>query len=177
MKHGQDPVSESTNTDAGSPQRGLCSSVIGHRTVQSSQPRSREAVRHLPWDARGLNRILTCRPHHSSPAACIGVSWIVAYGVRTWPYPEYELLSAANVSVANVMSMESHSDGSPSSANTVERAESLAAKKQAACLGCRRSKTRCLRRSEDVHCKRCVQSGIECVIPEFHVGRKKGVKK
>lgn len=49
--------------------------------------------------------------------------------------------------------------------------------KQAACLTCRRTKTRCLRNTGDTRCKKCQLAGIECVIPEFHVGRHKGVKK
>ncbi|KAL3418589.1 hypothetical protein PVAG01_10305 [Phlyctema vagabunda] len=48
--------------------------------------------------------------------------------------------------------------------------------KQAACLNCRRSKTRCMRNPGDEKCKRCTQTDSECVIPDYHVGRRKGVK-
>ncbi|KAL5115471.1 hypothetical protein ACEQ8H_006612 [Pleosporales sp. CAS-2024a] len=48
--------------------------------------------------------------------------------------------------------------------------------KQAACLNCRKSKIKC-RRGEDASvCERCEHSRTECVIPEFHIGRQKGVK-
>ncbi|OCL06816.1 putative Zn(II)2Cys6 transcription factor [Glonium stellatum] len=48
--------------------------------------------------------------------------------------------------------------------------------KQAACLNCRRSKVRCRRNANNSRCERCQQAETECVIPEFHVGRQKGVK-
>lgn len=63
-------------------------------------------------------------------------------------------------------------DRSPSSSNTAEKGE----QKQAACLNCRKSKTRCLRNPGDVKCKKCSQSQAECVIPDYRVGRKKGIK-
>jgi len=50
------------------------------------------------------------------------------------------------------------------------------ATKQAACLECRRSKVRCLRAPEAAACKKCTNAGLECVVPEYHVGRYKGVK-
>jgi hypothetical protein len=49
--------------------------------------------------------------------------------------------------------------------------------KQAACLQCRRSKIKCLRDPDATVCKRCASNAIDCVIPEYHVGRYKGVKK
>ncbi|KAG6020310.1 hypothetical protein E4U41_002889 [Claviceps citrina] len=49
--------------------------------------------------------------------------------------------------------------------------------KQAACLVCRRSKTKCDWTSPDHRCKRCTQLGQECVRPDFHAGRQKGIKK
>jgi hypothetical protein len=48
--------------------------------------------------------------------------------------------------------------------------------KQAACLACRKSKIRCDRSPGGDVCKRCTQVGVECEIPEFHVGRQRGVK-
>lgn len=48
--------------------------------------------------------------------------------------------------------------------------------KQAACLECRRSKIRCVRSPDATTCKRCANVGSECVVPEYHVGRYKGVK-
>ncbi|EDO04608.1 hypothetical protein SS1G_07091 [Sclerotinia sclerotiorum 1980 UF-70] len=48
--------------------------------------------------------------------------------------------------------------------------------RQAACLNCRRSKTRCIRGPADVNCQRCRQNDMECLVPDFHVGRRKGVK-
>lgn len=49
--------------------------------------------------------------------------------------------------------------------------------KQAACLNCRRSKIKCRRDEDASTCERCLNVGSECVIPEFHIGRQKGVKK
>ncbi|KAL6707470.1 hypothetical protein ACN47E_004040 [Coniothyrium glycines] len=48
--------------------------------------------------------------------------------------------------------------------------------KQAACLNCRKSKIRCRREEGAPVCERCQNVGAECVIPEFHIGRQKGVK-
>ena len=48
--------------------------------------------------------------------------------------------------------------------------------KQAACLECRKSKVRCQRAARAISCKRCANSGFQCVVPEYHVGRYKGVK-
>ncbi|KAK5945306.1 hypothetical protein PMZ80_002510 [Knufia obscura] len=48
--------------------------------------------------------------------------------------------------------------------------------KQAACLECRRSKVKCLRAPEAAACKKCTSAGVDCVVPEYHVGRYKGVK-
>lgn len=50
------------------------------------------------------------------------------------------------------------------------------ATKQAACLECRRSKVKCQRAPEAAACKKCMNTGLECVVPEYHVGRYKGVK-
>ena len=49
--------------------------------------------------------------------------------------------------------------------------------KQAACLVCRRSKTKCDWTPPEMRCKRCVQLGTECIRPDFHAGRQKGIKK
>ncbi|KAF2120295.1 hypothetical protein BDV96DRAFT_595848 [Lophiotrema nucula] len=50
------------------------------------------------------------------------------------------------------------------------------ASKQAACLNCRKSKIRCKRDVGASVCEKCQQSGTECIIPSFHIGRQKGVK-
>ena len=63
---------------------------------------------------------------------------------------------------------------SPSSSNATDKGEN---QKQAACLRCRQSKTRCLRDAGDVKCKKCAQTQAECIVPEYRVGRKKGIKK
>lgn len=49
--------------------------------------------------------------------------------------------------------------------------------KQAACIACRRTKTKCLRDPGASVCKKCRQKGSDCVIPSHHVGRQKGTKK
>ncbi|KAJ8065472.1 hypothetical protein OCU04_006155 [Sclerotinia nivalis] len=48
--------------------------------------------------------------------------------------------------------------------------------RQAACLNCRRSKTRCIRGPANMNCQRCRQNDTECLVPDFHAGRRKGVK-
>jgi hypothetical protein len=51
-------------------------------------------------------------------------------------------------------------------------------RRAAACLVCRRSKIKCEkgRAQNDDRCHRCLQLGVQCVRPDFHVGRRKGVK-
>ncbi|TGO86505.1 hypothetical protein BPOR_0298g00080 [Botrytis porri] len=48
--------------------------------------------------------------------------------------------------------------------------------KQAACLSCRRTKTRCVREPPNINCQRCRQNNTECLVPDYHVGRRKGIK-
>ena len=66
---------------------------------------------------------------------------------------------------------------SPSSPTVAGKSLSPGPQKQAACLNCRKSKTRCLRDAGDQKCKKCDQIGAECVVPDYRVGRKKGIKK
>ncbi|KAL1839584.1 hypothetical protein VTJ49DRAFT_1327 [Mycothermus thermophilus] len=51
-------------------------------------------------------------------------------------------------------------------------------RRAAACLVCRRSKIKCEkgRSPDDDRCHRCLQLGVQCIRPDFHVGRRKGVK-
>lgn len=51
------------------------------------------------------------------------------------------------------------------------------ASKIAACLSCRRSKVRCEKGVDPSRCRRCAQTGGDCIRPTFNVGRRKGVKK
>jgi hypothetical protein len=51
------------------------------------------------------------------------------------------------------------------------------ASKQAACLNCRKSKIKCKRNTGASICEKCETGGTECIIPSFHIGRQKGVKK
>ncbi|EXJ77578.1 hypothetical protein A1O3_09805 [Capronia epimyces CBS 606.96] len=51
--------------------------------------------------------------------------------------------------------------------------------KLAACLECRRSKVKCARDAGAAGaavCRRCQQTSLQCITPEYHVGRYKGVK-
>ncbi|KAL4777936.1 hypothetical protein BJX76DRAFT_188068 [Aspergillus varians] len=48
--------------------------------------------------------------------------------------------------------------------------------RQAACLNCRKSKIRCDRSPSETACDKCRHAGLECVVPNHHVGRQKGVK-
>jgi len=56
--------------------------------------------------------------------------------------------------------------------------DSSNSRRAAACLVCRRSKIKCEkgRAHNDDRCQRCLQLGVQCVRPDFHVGRRKGVK-
>lgn len=73
--------------------------------------------------------------------------------------------------------MDMDHNSSSLSPSAVTQSLSAGPQKQAACLNCRRSKTRCLRDAEDVKCKKCMQIEAECVVPDYRVGRKKGIKK
>lgn len=35
---------------------------------------------------------------------------------------------------------------------------------------------KCIRSGENIACRKCLQKGIECVVPEYHIGRHKGAK-
>ncbi|KAL7795081.1 hypothetical protein V8C37DRAFT_55649 [Trichoderma ceciliae] len=48
--------------------------------------------------------------------------------------------------------------------------------KQAACLVCRRSKIKCDWMPYEAKCRRCIHLNCECIRPEFHPGRQKGIK-
>ncbi|KAL4959199.1 uncharacterized protein BDV14DRAFT_207048 [Aspergillus stella-maris] len=48
--------------------------------------------------------------------------------------------------------------------------------RQAACLNCRKSKIRCDRSQGESACDKCRNADLECVVPNHHVGRQKGVK-
>lgn len=65
----------------------------------------------------------------------------------------------------------------PSSSTDHDAAQTAAQAKQAACLECRRSKVKCTRDPQAAVCRKCQQAGLQCVTPEYHVGRYKGVKK
>lgn len=60
-----------------------------------------------------------------------------------------------------------------SAARTEEEDSTL---KQAACLACRRTKVKCVRAADAPMCKRCEYTGSQCIVPDYHVGRYKGVK-
>lgn len=66
----------------------------------------------------------------------------------------------------------SHNGGTHASPIAEQRASKIAA-----CLSCRRSKVRCEKGADPVRCRRCAQTGGDCVRPTFNVGRRKGVKK
>ncbi|KAJ9609760.1 hypothetical protein H2200_006088 [Cladophialophora chaetospira] len=65
---------------------------------------------------------------------------------------------------------------SSSSSSVQDVSASSAQTKQAACLECRRSKVKCTRDANAAVCRKCQQVGLQCVTPEYHVGRYKGVK-
>ncbi|OAA55469.1 Zn(2)-C6 fungal-type DNA-binding domain protein [Cordyceps fumosorosea ARSEF 2679] len=48
--------------------------------------------------------------------------------------------------------------------------------KQAACLVCRRGKIKCEYLADQGRCRRCLQLDSECVRPDYHAGRQRGIK-
>ncbi|EXJ86140.1 hypothetical protein A1O1_06510 [Capronia coronata CBS 617.96] len=64
----------------------------------------------------------------------------------------------------------------PSASVSEDAAPTSAQAKQAACLECRRSKVKCTRDIGAAVCRKCQHAGLQCVTPEYHVGRYKGVK-
>ncbi|OAR01888.1 hypothetical protein LLEC1_05965 [Akanthomyces lecanii] len=48
--------------------------------------------------------------------------------------------------------------------------------KQAACLVCRRGKIKCEYLADQGRCRRCLQLDKECVRPDYHAGRQRGIK-
>ncbi|KAH8707335.1 hypothetical protein HC256_010610 [Beauveria bassiana] len=48
--------------------------------------------------------------------------------------------------------------------------------KQAACLVCRRGKIKCEYLPDQGRCRRCLQMNSECVRPDYHAGRQRGIK-
>lgn len=50
-------------------------------------------------------------------------------------------------------------------------------RKTAACLSCRNIKIKCVRGEGATACTRCLNKGTRCTIPEYRVGRRKGVPK
>lgn len=48
--------------------------------------------------------------------------------------------------------------------------------KQAACLVCRRGKIKCDWIAQQGRCRRCIQLDCECVRPDYHAGRQRGIK-
>lgn len=50
-------------------------------------------------------------------------------------------------------------------------------RKTAACLSCRSIKIKCVRNEGATACTRCLNKGTRCTIPEYRVGRRKGVPK
>ncbi|EHY56049.1 hypothetical protein HRR83_006572 [Exophiala dermatitidis] len=63
-----------------------------------------------------------------------------------------------------------------SASGNSDAASSSTPTKQAACLECRRSKVKCTRDAGAALCRKCQLAGLQCVTPEYHVGRYKGVK-
>lgn len=71
----------------------------------------------------------------------------------------------------------SQNGGGGGGVNVASPISEARASKIAACLSCRRSKVRCEKGADPVRCRRCVQTGGDCIRPTFNVGRRKGVKK
>ncbi|ROV90133.1 hypothetical protein VPNG_09800 [Cytospora leucostoma] len=80
------------------------------------------------------------------------------------------------LSLSTTTSPELSQHGQSAGAHTASPASEHRAAKIAACLSCRRSKVRCEKGMDPIRCRRCVQTGSECVRPTFNVGRRKGVK-
>lgn len=116
---------------------------------------------------------VTVKPEQQSPPinsttanACANAN---ANGDSSARTPDLSLVTALSPS----QSQNGQTNG-PQSASPLNEHR---ASKIAACLSCRRSKVRCEKGVDPVRCRRCAQTGSECVRPTFNVGRRKGVKK
>lgn len=84
--------------------------------------------------------------------------------------------SAPSPDLTNLSASSPHHSQNGAAAHASPVAEQRASK-IAACLSCRRSKVRCEKGADPVRCRRCAQTGSDCIRPTFNVGRRKGVKK
>jgi hypothetical protein len=101
------------------------------------------------------------------------------YAVKCWQHFSSSLrrnVEHFSGRLIGIIDMEVRSPRS-SSNDATEKGDSNISQKQAACLNCRRSKTRCLRNQGDLRCKKCSLTQAECIVPDYRVGRKKGIKK
>lgn len=111
---------------------------------------------------------VTVKPEQQSPP--INSTSANANGSTSARTPDLSLVTALSPSQ---QSQNGQTNG-PQSASPLNEQR---ASKIAACLSCRRSKVRCEKGVDPVRCRRCAQTGSECVRPTFNVGRRKGVKK
>ncbi|KAL2286008.1 hypothetical protein FJTKL_07256 [Diaporthe vaccinii] len=109
---------------------------------------------------------VTVKPEQQSPP--INSTNANANGNSSARTPDLSLVTALSPS----QSQNGQTNG-PQSASPLNEQR---ASKIAACLSCRRSKVRCEKGVDPVRCRRCAQTGSECVRPTFNVGRRKGVK-
>jgi hypothetical protein len=134
-----------------------------------------------------ITLVVTLRPdikrNHERSRACVTFSprnpIPRIYAVKCWQHFSSSLrrdVEHFSGRLIGIIDMEVRSPRS-SSNDATEKGDSNNAQKQAACLNCRRSKTRCLRNQGDLRCKKCSLTQAECVVPDYRVGRKKGIKK
>ena len=96
----------------------------------------------------------------------------LAQSAKTNGASEHPDLSVSTTTSPDVSQYSQNGGAQATSPASEQRAPKIAA-----CLSCRRSKVRCEKGADPERCRRCVQTGSECVRPTFNVGRRKGVKK
>lgn len=88
-----------------------------------------------------------------------------------------EQAPASALGFDNSASPQNSQNGGGSVTSPLAERDQHRASKIAACLSCRRSKVRCEKGTDPMRCRRCAQTGGDCIRPTFNVGRRKGVKK
>jgi hypothetical protein len=147
----------------------------------------RNSTKHHPHITPEHHSFVILRPdikrNHERLTACVTFSnrnlIPRIYAVKCWQHFSSSLrrdVEHFSGRLIGIIDMEVRSPRS-SSNDATEKGDTNNAQKQAACLNCRRSKTRCLRNQGDLRCKKCSLTQAECIVPDYRVGRKKGIKK
>lgn len=134
-------------------------SITVHRSRHRGNSQSRTS------GELSLSRLFACNSKHRPDLPSTSV---LSVTINCIPYHTTWRISEP----AFEMEVDSQNDHSPSTSNKNSQSDS-GPPKQAACLNCRKAKTRCLRDVGDLRCKKCEQSGAICdgMCVEFSIVR------